>query len=51
MAKMVVKKVGKLKNVEELFEIELEEGESAVIEGIGDVKILIERKKEVTPEP
>jgi len=47
---MMVKKVGKLKNVEELSEIELEEGETAVVEGIEDVKILIERKKEVTPK-
>ena len=46
----MVKKVGKLKNVEELAEIELKEGETAIVEGIEDVKILIERKKEVTPK-
>ena len=46
---MMTKKAGKLKNVEELAEIELEEGETAVVDGIEDVKILIERRKELTP--
>ncbi len=48
--KLMNKKVGKIKNVEELSEIELEEGKTVVVEGIEDVKILIERKKEVTPK-
>ena len=45
----MAKKPVKLKNVEELSEIELKEGETAVVEGIEDVKILIERRKELTP--
>ena len=39
-------KVGKLKNIEELAEIELKKGETAVVEGIEDVKISIERRQE-----
>lgn len=41
----MVKKVGRLKKVEDLAKIELEEGESVVVDGIEDVKIVIEKKK------
>ncbi|MFW6194823.1 MAG: hypothetical protein ACOC5L_04815 [Halobacteriota archaeon] len=47
----MAKKAGKLKNTEELSKIELEEGESAVVEGIEDVKILLDRKKEKPTKP
>ena len=41
----MAKKVGKLKNVEELAKIELDEGESVVVDGIEEVKIVIDRGK------
>ncbi len=49
----MVKKVGRLKNVEDLLKVELEEGESVVVDGIENVKIVIERgkKKEVVSKP
>ncbi len=43
----MVKKVGKLKDVEELAKLELEEGDSVVVDGIENVKIVIERGKKV----
>lgn len=48
---IMAKKAGKLKNTEELSKIELEEGESSVVEGIEDVKILLDRKKEKATKP
>jgi len=50
---LMVKKVGRLKNVEDLLKVELEEGESVVVDGIENVKIVIERgkKKEVVSKP
>jgi hypothetical protein len=48
---LMAKKIGKLKNAEELSKIELEENESVVIDGIEDLKILIERKKEAVTKP
>ncbi len=48
----MAKKVGKLKDVEELAKLELEEGESVVVDGIENVKIVIERDKKVAkPQP
>ena len=44
---LMAKKVGKLKNLEELAKIELEEGESVVVDGIEEVKIVIERGKKL----
>lgn len=41
----MVKKVGRLKNVEDLLKIELEEGESVVVDGIENVKIVIKGKR------
>ncbi len=43
----MAKKVGKLKDVEELTKLELEEGDSVVVNGIENVKIVIEREKKV----
>lgn len=40
---IMAKKAGKLKDAEEFSKIELEEGESAVVEGIEEVKILLDR--------
>jgi hypothetical protein len=37
----MVKKVGKLKNLKDLANIDLEEEESVVVDGIEDVKIII----------
>jgi len=49
---LMAKKVEKLKDVEELAKIELEEGESVIVDGIEEVKILIERgKKKVVTNP
>jgi len=47
---LMAKKVGKLKNLEELAKIELEEGESVVVDGIEEVKIVIERGKKVVKQ-
>ncbi len=48
----MAKKVGKLKDIEELAKLELEEGESVVVDGIENVKIVIERDKKVAkPQP
>ena len=48
----MAKKVGKLKDVEDLAKLELEEGESVVVDGIENVKIVIERDKKVAkPQP
>ena len=48
----MTKKVGKLKDVEDLAKLELEEGESVVVDGIENVKIVIERDKKVAkPQP
>jgi len=47
---LMAKKIGKLKNLEELAKIELEEGESVVVDGIEEVKIVIERGKKVVKQ-
>ena len=48
----MAKKVGKLKDVEDLAKLELEEGESVVVDGIENMKIVIERDKKVAkPQP
>ena len=45
----MVKKIGKLKDVDDLTKIKLEEGESVIVDGIENIRIIIERKKEIVP--
>ena len=44
----MVKKIGKLENLSELAKLELEEGETVVIDGIKNVRINIEEEVEKT---
>ena len=40
---LMAKKVGKSKDVEDLAKIELDEGESVVVDGIEEVRIILDR--------
>jgi len=44
----VAKKIGKLEDLSEIAKLELEEGETVVIDGIKKVKIIIEEEVEKT---
>ena len=44
----MVKKIGKLEDLSEIAKLELEEGETVVIDGIKKVKIIIEEEVEKT---
>jgi hypothetical protein len=44
----VAKKIGKLEDLSEIAKLELEEGETVVIDGIKKVRIIIEEKVEKT---
>jgi hypothetical protein len=44
----VAKKIGKLEDLSEIAKLELEEGETVVIDGIKKVRIIIEEEVEKT---
>ena len=44
----MAKKIGKLEDLSEIAKLELEEGETVVIDGIKKVKIIIEEEVEKT---
>lgn len=46
----MAKKAGKLKDLEELGKIELDEGESVVVESVEEVRIVVERGKNIAVE-